>query len=324
MFTSFILSAVNIWAYLRYPRLMLRFRRNMGHFPQVGHPRSFAEKFLWRKLFDHDPRIARLSDKLTVKKYFAERCPDLAVPKTLWIGDRPQDIPDHLLESDAVVKTNHGSNFNVFVENGQPERRIINGRVNHWLRNFTPYGKIDHEWAYTHIEPKVFVEELLKDRSGSEPVQFIVHTYDGVPEFFLVLLDSIKGPRTLAAFETDGTKLAISIPRLERDDARFPDDYVLPGLFKSMITFAGMLGSGYDYVRVDFLLIDQTLYGNEMTFYTNAGYPDVRDPIILDRLTANWDLRKSWFLSNDHMGWRGKYATALRRRIDFNSPPSAE
>ena len=310
-----ILLAAAICAYLRFPRLMLRHYRKMGAFPRVGRPRSFSEKFLWRKLFDRDPRIARLSDKLLVKDYFRSRCPTLRVPETLWVGRRPEDIPDELLEGSVAVKTNHGSNFNVFVENGEPERRIVNGRINHWFRFHTPYGQIDREWAYTRIDAKVFVEELLRDRTGREPLQVIVHTYDGAPEFFLVLADTIGGPQTYAAFEPDGTRMVLDIPRLDREDTAFSDDFVLPDCFPAIMEDAARLGSGFDYVRVDFLLVDGVAYANEMTFYTNAGYPDVEDPAILGRLTAPWDLRKSWFLTAPQTGWRRLYADALRASL---------
>jgi len=46
------------------------------------------EKFLWRKLFDHDPRFVVLSDKLACKEWVTERAPELAVAKVHWLGKK--------------------------------------------------------------------------------------------------------------------------------------------------------------------------------------------------------------------------------------------
>lgn len=311
-----ILGAVEAWVNLSRFRLLARHRKKMGFWPRVAFPGKITEKFLWRKLFDHNPEIAKLSDKLLVKEFFNDRCPDIGVPRTLWIGETPNDIPDDLLERPVVVKTNHGSGFNVFVQNGEPERRVINGRVNHWLRNDTPYGKIDGEWAYTQISPKVFVEEMLLDTNGSEPLLHLVHVNAGRVLRSLVLFNTIYGPRHIAMFGNDDRRILTDFGALVEDSDAIPADYQPPDVHWQAVEIAKDLGAAFDAVRVDFLSIDGKLFANEMTFYSSAGYPNSRDPKLLQDFSQHWDLRNSWFLKTKQAGWRKLYAAALTSALN--------
>src|SRR5262249_55554258 len=114
--------AISALVALRHRRLMRRFARQMGSRPDPAFPRSYNEKLLWRKLFDHDPRFVTFTDKLAAKAYAAATCPDLAVAPTLWSGADPREIPADLLEADVVVKTNHGCGFNIFVADAGLDR----------------------------------------------------------------------------------------------------------------------------------------------------------------------------------------------------------
>jgi hypothetical protein len=70
-----------------------------------------------------------------------------------------------------------------------------------------------------------------------------------------------------------------------------------------------------DYVRVDFMLCGSDVYGQEFTFYSLAGLSPF-EAHIDERISDAWDLGASWFLRTPQRGWRGWYATALRRSLD--------
>ena len=106
---------VNLWAYCRHPFLVARFFRALKYLPSIALPDNYNEKILWRKVFDHNPLIGALSDKLWAKQYFQEHCAGIQTAEVLWSGDRASDIPSEVLQGTVVVKTNHGSGFNYFV-----------------------------------------------------------------------------------------------------------------------------------------------------------------------------------------------------------------
>ena len=65
-----------------------RFRWKFGCWPNLIKPQKFNEMIVRAKIFDRDPRIVRLADKLLVKEYVRERLGDDWVIPTLWSGER--------------------------------------------------------------------------------------------------------------------------------------------------------------------------------------------------------------------------------------------
>jgi hypothetical protein len=112
---------VNIWAYCRHPFLVARFFWALKYLPSIALPDTYNEKILWRKIFDHNPLIGALSDKLWAKQYFQEHCTGIQTAEVLWSGERASDIPIKVLQGKVVVKTNHGSGFRVPLKIPAPE-----------------------------------------------------------------------------------------------------------------------------------------------------------------------------------------------------------
>ena len=79
-------------ALLRHPVLHWKYARRMKRIPDTALPKTYSERMLWRKLFDRNPLFVTFADKLATKAWIAARCPDLAVPQTLWTGRVPEEI----------------------------------------------------------------------------------------------------------------------------------------------------------------------------------------------------------------------------------------
>jgi len=66
--------------------LVEAYQQRHGRLPDIANPQHYTELMLWRKIVDHNPQFALFSDKLATKEYFQRLCPELAVPRTLWVG----------------------------------------------------------------------------------------------------------------------------------------------------------------------------------------------------------------------------------------------
>jgi len=305
-----VLAGARAWLHLRHGRLIRQFARRLGYVPDPAVPRTYNEKILWRKLFDHDPRFPALVDKLASKAYARERCPDLAIPRILWAGEHAEAIPDTALAGDVVVKVTHGFDWNVFIENGRCDRQELVATVGRWLR--TVHGRREGEWAYGRVRPRVFVEERLALGADGWPTDLKIHACDGEimhgwavnkingrAVHLSAAGDPIAGARTYATADQ-------AMPAGDRLRARF---------FEAS-RFAATLSRGVDYARCDFLVTEGQLYFGEITLYPAAGYDSWEDAGIAHRLARCWDLRKSAFLSAARGGVGGVYARALRARLD--------
>ncbi len=307
---SLIFRAVDLWACCRHPLLVARFFRTLGYLPSIGLPDTYNEKILWRKIFDRNPLIGTLSDKLQAKQHVVETCPEIKSAEVLWSGKRAEDIPDEVLLGNVVVKTNHGSGFNIFIQEQKVDRQNLNAQVNRWLRHH-PYGRKSGEWGYRPVEPVVYVERMLCTDRQAEPVQLNFSTFAGSPVMALVITGAVHGPRLAGMFAADGRRLAGTPHHFIRPDQQLPQDYELPKCFHKAAGCAARLGELLDYARIDFLALEDELFASEITFYTLGGYATYTDPETERLLSRAWDLRRSWFMTSHGSGWRKAYAQHL-------------
>jgi hypothetical protein len=305
----FVLGAANAFAYVRHPGLAWQFRRRLGYFPNAARPGTYHEKVHWRKVFDRNPEIARLSDKLQAREEFKAAGLQVHLPELLWVGDRPEDMPVSLLDRRAVIKTNHGSGFNYFTETANGDFDDMCRIVNGWLGHY-PYGRTHGEWGYFNIHRQVYVEELIEDASGNKPLLINIHTFSGVPVMSWVAQEFADRPRQAANLDRHGRRYPQGGEMV--DD--LPADFELPDEYFQAVDHAAVLGRHIDYARIDFMLSDGKLYGSEFTFYTLGGLVRYHDDVS-QKLAAAWDLRQSWFFQTAQHGWRKTYTAFLDQAL---------
>jgi len=299
-----VLIVVRIYVYVRYWRLVKRFVSRIGFFPDPALPYQSVEKYLWRKLFDHDPRFIELSDKLQVKDFVQARFPEINVPRTLWQGDDPADIPDELLKTDCVIKANHGCEMNWFNRAGSADRPAMEKQCSKWLKK--RHGARHYEWGYLGIKPKIFVEEMLF--SGSEQVNrdYKLYMCGDVLNYCYVCLDRFGEETTHAVLDPDGNAQVMEILM-----ANLSVPMPKPDHWDELVTTAKRLGHEFDHVRCDLFEIDGAIWFSELTFYPMAGYEWFEWPEVQQNFAELWDIKRSWFLTTSHTGWKKRYANAL-------------
>ncbi|QKD04281.1 hypothetical protein EB235_24675 [Mesorhizobium loti R88b] len=304
-----VLSVARLWLMLRHPALIVRFVMKMGYLPNPAAPVRYHELLLWRKILDHNPLFVTLTDKLAAKAHIHDACPGIAVPRTLWSGRNPADIPPGLLAGDVVVKANHGCAMNMFVANGEPDRAAVVRKARHWLNK--TYGRRDGEWAYWPIVPTVFVEERLPLCGGTIATDIKVHICSGVISH--VWVEDKHAERSLL-FDREGNPLPGRDPDYPREDQALPVNARLIDYVTQAISMAPGIAGDLDYVRIDFLVTDERLHAGEIVIYTAAGYGTWTNPAIAAEIERLWRLDQSAFLRRRHRGAMRLYADALRAR----------
>lgn len=101
---------------IRQLRLMFHARHHRP--PSLVRPRRFIDKMQWRKLFQHDPRIALFCDKLATREFIAARLGEAVLVPLLWSGTDPAAIPFDSLVPPCVLKPSHASGRIAMVETG--------------------------------------------------------------------------------------------------------------------------------------------------------------------------------------------------------------
>jgi len=311
-----ILSAADLW-YRRYGpdrrRQVRNFQAKLGRQPKIGCPVRYTDYMIWRKFVDRNPDFVMLSDKLAAKEFMQRRCPELAVPRTLWVGASADDIPDELLRRDVFVKTNHGCNFN-FRTRGEPcDRAALRKLTDEWLASV--WGGETGEWPYALVKPKLFVEEPVGD-AEADLMEFNVRAGNGtitlgsvlgkckLPGQWIYYLDP-QGEPTLGAADKEGAPIMPLPPGL---DIKAP--------YLRAVEFTRRLSVGCDYARYDFFWNGNELFGGEITLFPAAGTRDMASMQVDRAICDVWDLRDTHFLRTRQTGFKRIYAGALRRRLD--------
>jgi hypothetical protein len=305
---SATLALANVWLYLRHPRPIARFVRRHHRLPNAASPRSYIERMLWRKLVDRNPMFVLASDKLACKEYVRSVCPDLAVPETLWSGDDPAEIPDSLLQRDVYLKANHASSFNRRVRPGDHDRAELERLAQGWLS--TVYGRVESEWAYSEVRPRIFLEACVGDATG-DLLELNVRAASGRPIRGSVIGHNKTPDQWSVYLDLDGRP----VPGADGTQSELPPGVDVREPYLQALEYTARLGREFDYARFDFFWNGRTLYAGEITIYPGAGISDLHDPEFRDVVLGGWDLRESHFLRTPARGIRGLYADALRRRL---------
>lgn len=72
--------------------LKLRYRLQMGEWPNLDNPTLFTEKIQWLKLHNRHPLYSIMVDKYTAKDYVASRIGNEYVIPTIGLWNNPKDI----------------------------------------------------------------------------------------------------------------------------------------------------------------------------------------------------------------------------------------
>jgi hypothetical protein len=253
--------------------------RNHGKLPNLTHPVTFSEKIAHRKLYDRDPRISPLVDKIAAKVQMASRFGSEFVIPTLAIFDTAAEVDFAALAYPCVVKPNHASGFNVFLK----ERPAYEAKMRRKLGRLLSYRheRASEEWAYSQIAPRLLVEPWIEfGKNGLVDYKF--HTFGG--KVFSIQVDVGRYTDHRRCFY-DPAWNRISLELL------FPKasyDIRPPLALAEMLRYAEQIGEGFSYVRVDLYEVAGKVKFGEATFYPGAGLESFNPPEFDAIFGAQW------------------------------------
>ncbi len=298
------------------------FAQKLGTTPNICVPKSLHDKYLWRKIFDHDPQFTVFCDKLAAKRNVASRCPDIPAARVLWQGNDIGQAPADLLEGPGFLKSNYGSGFYLKLDE-QPRsldelRAITTGWHRGWHHTKPRKWKYRGQWGYKNVERTLFIEADLS-RGGAGPfLDFAVYVFGGRITDFSVSLDHKTNHSNYATFDASGRR-SIS-KKATAKYSPLPDEFELPVSPTTICDLARRIAVGSDHLRIDLIWNGEDLHFSEITVYSQAGLALRFKEPLLSEMVESWDLRRSWFLTHPQTGWRRLYADWLRRALDAGDP----
>lgn len=239
--------------------------RELHDFPNLINCRDFNDKIQWLKLFDQSPEIVRCSDKIQVRDYIRERVGDQYLVKLYQIHDHFSQIDFNALPNAFVIKTNHDSGTVILVrDKSKLDYQTVEARIEAALKR--PYGWMNGEWAYSYVQPKILVEELLDQKSLKPPPDYKFHCVNGYIRWLQFIFD--RGNTTKECIiDANGHLTNIHFDH----NMQHCENFDTPYRWIHIKNIIEKIAVGFKYVRIDVYNIKEKIYVGEMTFYPLMG-----------------------------------------------------
>ena len=247
--------------------LPLQYRVKFGRKLHLKNPVRFTEKLQWYKMHYRDPLMHQCADKYLVRDYVRRKGLESILIPLIAKYDTPDDVEWDKLPDRFVIKTKERLAFNP-----HPIKKNSAGR----------------EWAYYGLQPGIVVEKLLINHENPEAGinDYKIYCYAGIPKYIHVDIDRRHNHRR-NFYDADWNKLD-----LESEYPNWQGSIEKPCNLSEMLRIAGVLSSGFPFVRVDLYNTEGKIYFGEMTFYPSSGYAP-HDPDEWDyKFGEGFELRK--------------------------------
>lgn len=237
---------------------------HLGYPVDLDNPKTYNEKLAWIKLYDHNPIYHTMVDKYAVKKLVADKIGEQYVAKPLAIYDSYKDIDfKQLPAAPFVIKSVHYGTPIVIRTAADLDEKLIKEQLAQQAK--TDGYKINREWGYKDVRPRVMIEEYLSDGSENKILQdYKFWCFNGEVKCMYV---TIKDKLVYENFyDKDFKNLDI-----DHGFPRHQPEFTKPDTFEEMWNLATKLSDGIPFVRVDFYSCSGKVYFGEFTFYDWGG-----------------------------------------------------
>ena len=217
---------------------------------------TFEDKINWLIIHDTNKLKSRCSDKILLHYYSKKKLGKDICNKILKIYHSEKDIELNDLPNQFVLKTNHGSGFNIIVGN-KTDFNITQAKIllKDWMN--IDYGEIATEFHYSFIKHKIFAEEYI----GNNIKNYKFLCYNGKPKYVYV---SIKEGENKYRNFYDMNWNFINFQCLSESHPTY--HYPKPKFFELMKKYAIILSKDFKFVRVDLYELENEIRLGELTF----------------------------------------------------------
>lgn len=233
----------------------------------LKNPQRYTEKIQWYKLNYRNDDMPICVDKYRVREYIHKKgLDDILVP--LYASyDKTDDIHLADLPGKFILKTTNGSGTNVICKD---KSKLDESQLKEQVATFLKQSSASagREWAYSHVIPKIIVEQLLEDPSSPDgsvnDYKFLC--FNGKPEYVVLDVDRFTSHKR-NIYDTQWNNLHVS------SDCPCSDiDYPKPDTLDEMLRIAKLLCEDFPAVRVDLYSVSGKVYFGELTFFPWSGY----------------------------------------------------
>lgn len=233
------------------------------------HPKNLNEKIQWLLCYSDTSEWTRLSDKVKVREYVAQKGFAHILVPLLGTWKKSADVPFDSLPEKFILKCNHDSGSTHIVDN-HTNREQVCRELDTALGQL--YGYRHGEIHYNGITPCILAESYL-DSGDTTPTDYKVWCFDGKPYCILACSGRTRDYVYLNVYSLDWKprpEVSVYSDHYRDGGGKLPR----PQTFPQMLEAAAALSQGFPEVRVDLYEVGGKLYFGEMTFTSLMGRMD--------------------------------------------------
>lgn len=244
-------------------------------------PQLFDEKIQWLKINEYNKHIYTLcADKVKVRNYVKSKGLENILNKIIGIYDNTDTIDWDSLPQKFVLKWNFGNGFNIICHDKKTiNKEKVFDKLNKWGK--VKSHLIHAELQYKDIPKKIICEKFLSGKTeGKLPDDFKVYCFNGIPKYILVCEGRNEGRPKFYFFDTNW-----QLQKINKDSINAPENWSLekPKNLDKLLSYSKILSEDFKFVRVDFYIVDNSIYFGELTFSPSGGF-DVHRMKSTDKL----------------------------------------
>ena len=226
-------------------------------------PKNWMELPMFKKIYYYGTQLtkeyAEYVDKLQAKSKVKDICGnDIQVAKVVRILNSYNDITEDDLNTNYIIKSSHGSNWNIYNDQATPiTLHDAIQKLKAWNNKYNSFS----EKQYSFIEPKFFIEEKIYDSILGYTGHACVYMFRCIHSNPISI--GVKYKKTQNSYDinwnlTGPPKIPFQIPK--------------PKCLSKLLNLCKILSSNFEFVRLDFYIgKDDVIYFSEFTFTPSAG-----------------------------------------------------
>lgn len=246
--------------------IALKFKKNVGKWPNFKNPVTFNEKLQWLKLHDKNPEYIKMVDKHEAKKYVANLIGEEYIIPEYGVWDRFEDIDFDALPEQFVLKTTHDCAGVVICRDKstfdyESAKKFLN---KHLANNYFYEGR---ERPYKNVKPRIIAEKFMEDDRFENLTVYKIMCFNGKPQIFQTVQNDKTKDESIDYFDVFWNQL-----NFRQNYPNSANPLTKPETLDLMLELAEKLSNGHSFIRVDLYEINKKVYFSEFTFYSDAGW----------------------------------------------------
>lgn len=256
-------------------------------FPNLFCPATFNEKVSKRIVFEKNPLFSQLSDKYLVREFIEKKIGSKFLIPLIFHSNRPEELSSLEFWKGTVIKPNHAAGM-IKIFDKEPtdlEKKQTIAEARKWL--LVDYSKFGGEAHYSEISPCILVEKKIT-RQDEIPRDYKFHFFrqkDGSFKYVLQVVDGRFGIESRGYYLDSLNDCVWFHGAGKHNLSELEKSHLYEAIELNKKIFEG---EKFNYLRIDWYLVDTKLYFGELTFTPGAGRTNEFGPELETIMSEYW------------------------------------